>query len=139
MTNIRLVSRVPTVDEYNSTRVAAGLSEKDTTAAQLGLKNSLCAVCAYSDSSLIGIGRVIGDGGIYFQIVDLAVLPSHQGKGVGKSILKELMAYVHANAKAGSFISLFSNKGLAEYYRKFGFDVRDSESPGMSFRIPPVK
>ena len=33
------------------------------------------------------MGRVIGDGGLFFQVVDIAVEPAHQGRGLGKAIV----------------------------------------------------
>jgi len=35
------------------------------------------------------MGRVVGDGGCFHQVVDIAVLPRHQGKEVGKRIMVE--------------------------------------------------
>lgn len=135
---VKVKKQIPSVKEYNFIRSAAGLSKKDSRAAAKGLKNSLFSICAYLGDELVGIGRVVGDGGIYFQIVDLAVLPSHQGKSIGKAIMTELMKYVSKNARSGSFISLFSNKDLAEYYKKFGFKLRSSDAPGMSQMIKPI-
>ncbi|WP_231598638.1 hypothetical protein [Enterococcus gallinarum] len=34
-----------------------------------------------SDQSLVGMGRLIGDGGTAYQILDIAVLPEDQGNG----------------------------------------------------------
>ena len=65
------------------------------------------------------------------------MLPEFQGNGIGKLIMAKLIDYVNAKAKPGSFVSLFSNKGLAEFYRRFGFEVRPEDSPGMSFMVPP--
>ena len=139
MSRLKIKKRIPSVKEYNFIRSAAGLSKKDVRTAKKGLKNSLFSVCAYVGDELVGIGRVVGDGGVYFQIVDLAVLPGHQGKSIGSSIMTELMKYVSKNARSGSFISLFSNKNLAEYYKKFGFELRSSDSPGMSQMIKPIQ
>lgn len=130
--------RTPTAEEYNAVRLAAGLSVKDPLAAAVGLKNSLYAVCAYSGDKLAGIGRVVGDGGVYFHIVDLAIFPEFQGQGLGKSIMEELMKYIMSHARSGSFISLFSNKGLIPFYQKFGFQAREADAPGMSQMIKSV-
>lgn len=135
MPNTKIVNRIPTVEEYNFLRSEAGLTTKDPGAAAISLKNSLCSICVYSDEELVAMGRVIGDNGVYFVVVDLAVLPKAQGRGLGKAIMKELMDYIHKHAKKGSFISLFSNKGLAKFYKQFGFEERDPKSPGMSFLI----
>ena len=41
----------------------------------------------YWKDERIGIGRVVGDGGCFFEITDMAVLPAHQGRGVGRLIM----------------------------------------------------
>jgi ribosomal protein S18 acetylase RimI-like enzyme len=79
----------------------------------------------------VGLGRVIGDGGLYFYIQDLMVHPDFQNKGLGKSLMKELMAYITANAKPGAFVGLMAAKGLEKYYDSFGFKARDKDAPGM--------
>uniref|UniRef100_UPI001653EF66 GNAT family N-acetyltransferase n=2 Tax=Pseudomonadota TaxID=1224 RepID=UPI001653EF66 len=89
---------VPSVSTYIEIRLAAGLSRKSEQAATIGLKNGLFSVVAYRDSVPVGIGRVIGDGGCFFEIVDIAVLPAHQKKGVGDLIMRALMNYIHENA-----------------------------------------
>ncbi|HEX5126357.1 MAG TPA: GNAT family N-acetyltransferase, partial [Rhodocyclaceae bacterium] len=91
-------AQVPSTDDYISIRLAAGLSRKSVEAATIGLKNSLFSVVAFFAGKPIGIGRVIGDGGCFFEIVDIAVLPEHQKKGVGDLIMRTLMDYIHANA-----------------------------------------
>jgi ribosomal protein S18 acetylase RimI-like enzyme len=33
------------------------------------------------EGALIGMGRIVGDGGTSYQVVDIAVRPEHQGAG----------------------------------------------------------
>lgn len=80
---------------------------------------------------MIGIGRIIGDGGLYFYIQDLIILPDFRGKGVGKTLMNELMKYIRANAQPGAFVALMAAKGLEKYYESFGFKARDKDAPGM--------
>ena len=130
----RVVNRTPTVTEYNSVREAAGLNVKDKLAAQRGLANTLFGVCVMKDESVVGIGRVIGDGGLFFDIVDIAVAADHQKQGVGKLIMEALMEYVSVAALPSSIICLMANKGVAPFYEKFGFKQRDADMPGMMIR-----
>jgi len=41
----------------------------------------------------VGTGRVVGDGngGWYFHVIDTAVLPSHQRRGLGDAVLWALL------------------------------------------------
>ncbi|HEV7397432.1 MAG TPA: hypothetical protein VGN86_13045 [Pyrinomonadaceae bacterium] len=73
-----LVERVPTVAEYNRVRHAAGLAIKNEIAAARGLANTLYGVCIEHSNEVVGIGRVIGDGGLFYDIVDIAIVKEHQ-------------------------------------------------------------
>jgi len=130
----QLMERTPTVEDYNRVREAAGLSVKDPVAAERGLANTLFAACVIHEDMVVGIGRVIGDGGLFYDVVDIAVVPEHQKQGVGKLIMTALMKYIDAHALPSSVICLMSNKGLAPFYEKFGFTARDADMPGMMIR-----
>ncbi|KAL2180662.1 uncharacterized protein P884DRAFT_254401 [Thermothelomyces heterothallicus CBS 202.75] len=47
------------------------------------------------------MGRIIGDGGWYFHIADMAVLPAHQRRGLGGAVLRHLLAHIKAHAPRG--------------------------------------
>jgi hypothetical protein len=70
----KVIERTPTVKEYNDVRRAAGLTVKDVIAAERGLANTLFAVCIIHDGTVVGIGRVIGDG--WRQLARVAVVSS---------------------------------------------------------------
>ena len=53
-------------------------------------------VCAESDGQLIGMGRVIGDGGLHLYLTDVVVRPDHQNRGIGTRIVAALTAFVEA-------------------------------------------
>lgn len=130
----QITERAPTVAEYNRVRRAAGLSVKDETATERGLAGTLYAVCVLLCKEIIGIGRVIGDGGLFYDIVDVAVVAEHQKKGVGKMIMDALMSYVDAHAPPTSLICLMANKGIAPFYKRYGFTEREKDMPGMVVR-----
>lgn len=87
MTTYSCVLETPSVETYRALRLASGLSPKTIEAALKGLPNTLFAVQILHDAQPVGMGRVIGDGGCFFQVVDIAVLKEHQGKGLGKRIM----------------------------------------------------
>jgi len=123
--------RSPTITEYTRLRGLVGWWETDEIATDMALKNSLFSVVAVEHDTVIGFGRIIGDGGLYFYIQDLIIHPEFQTKGLGKSLMKELMGYIMANAKSGAFVGLIAAKGLEKYYDRFGFKARDEDAPGM--------
>ena len=129
-----IIERTPTVAEYNHVRQSSGLSVKDEVAAERGLAHTLYGVCIEHEGLIVGIGRVIGDGGLFFDVVDLAVTQEHWGKGVGKLIMDALMSYVDAHARPSALICLMANRGIAEFYETYGFKTRDPDMLGMIIR-----
>lgn len=75
----------------------------------------------------IGMARVIGDGGLWFQIVDVAVHPAHQGHGLGIRLMKEVEDWLVANVPQSGRVGLVAESKAQSLYEKFAF--RDS-APG---------
>lgn len=128
---MKLEHRSPTISEYRELRASAGWWDVDEGAAETALANSLFSVVAAEKDILVGFGRVVGDGGLYFYIQDLIIHPGFREKGFGKQVMDELMSFIRARAKSGAFIGLMAAKGLESYYESFGFMVRDESAPGM--------
>ena len=121
------------LEEYQLLRQKVGWWETDNAATQKALDNSLYSIAVVSHGKIIGIGRVVGDNGLYYYIQDLIVHPAYQSKGIGREIMRMLLNYINANAKKGAFIGLMAAKGLKEYYKEFGFEPRPEEGPGMYY------
>ncbi len=130
-----LVPGTPDIDDYRRLRRVTGLSEKTQAAAEAGLPNTWFAVTISHDGRTIGMGRVIGDGGTAFQIVDIAVEPEHQGKGLGKRIVAALVDHLRANAPASAYVSLIADGDAQHLYAKYGFAPVMPESIGMALKI----
>ncbi len=129
-------AEVPSVDDYIRIRLSAGLSRKSPEAAAIGLKNGLFSVVVYADQTPVGIGRVIGDGGCFFEIVDIAVLPEHQKKGLGDLIMQTLMNYIHTHALPTAYVSLMADHGTPKFYERYGFVASlPPHKAGMALRI----
>lgn len=134
---MNLKNEIPSVDDYIAIRLAAGLSRKSVEAATIGLRNSLHSVVVYDGDVRIGIGRVIGDGGCFFEITDMAVLPAYQGSGVGRLIMTALVEWLHEHAPSTAYVSLMADHGTPDFYAKFGFTASElPKSAGMYLRIP---
>lgn len=86
------------------------------------LKNTLYSIEVIDNDSIIGMGRLIGDG-MYYMMVDIIVEPSYQGKGIGSNIVNKLIEYVHRETPVGgrSSILLVAEKGKESFYEKLGF------------------
>jgi ribosomal protein S18 acetylase RimI-like enzyme len=121
----------PQVKAYCDLRLAAGMSGKSLEAAEKGLPNALFNVTLYDNEQLIGMGRVIGDGGTAFQIIDVAVAQAYQGQGHGRTIMEEIMSYIESIAEQGSYVSLIADYPADKLYEKFGFITTEPRSGGM--------
>ena len=132
---IELHEQVPGQAEYRELRVVAGLSPKSREAAERGLPGTLFAVCLRRGDALIGMGRVIGDGGLNYEIVDIAVHPDHQRQGHGYRIMEALMKWLRSNAAESAYVCLIADHGAPALYSKFGFEFTAPVSVGMALRI----
>ena len=139
MTEYQLIAGTPSVDDYRRLRRVSGLSEKTQEAAEAGLPNTWFAVTIRHAGHVVGMGRVIGDGGTAFQIVDIAVEPEHQGKGLGKQIMAALVAHIDANAPTTAYVSLIADGDARHLYAKFGFAPVTPASIGMGLWLAPPK
>ena len=78
------------------------------------------------------MGRVIGDGGWYFLIADMATLPDHQRRGLGDAILKRLLAKIKAEAAPGeAYVTLMADEPGRKLYQKHGFVESMPKEMGM--------
>ena len=75
-TKFTTIKDIPTVEEYLTLRKLGGLSAKSKDGAKTGLKNSFYSVTIRDNNKLIGMGRIVGDGGTVFQVVDIVVDPA---------------------------------------------------------------
>src|SRR6476620_3495176 len=99
-------------------RERAGLSARSTEGAEIGLPASWAAATVRGpEGEAIGMGRVIGDGGLFFEVVDVAVLPEHQRKGIGAAILEALLAELRERAPSRAYVSLLADPPGRGLYR----------------------
>ena len=125
---------IPDVATYCHLRSASGLSPKTAEAAAKGLPNSLFAVQVLHGNAVVGMGRIIGDGGCFYQVVDIAVLPAHQGQGLGKLVMREIMRYIEEQVPSSAYVSLIADGQAQNLYAQFGFTHTAPKSVGMAMK-----
>lgn len=96
---------------------AAPLGNKSAAGLETVFTNSRYCCFAWEKGRLIGAGRALADGADCSYICDVAVLPTHQGTGVGKEIVAKLIKLSHGHKK----IILYAVPGKEPFYRRFGF------------------
>lgn len=127
MTNHYQISRrTPTPEEYKALCAAVDWADyMNLEVAEDSLQQSVFAVVAQLGEEIVGMGRIVGDGKIYFYIQDIAVAPEHQGKGVGSMIMDEITEFLKENAPEKAFIGLFASQGRETFYRRYGLHNHD--------------
>lgn len=120
--------------DYRALRKRASLSERTHEAAGGGLPNPWVGVRIEHDGETLGMGRIVGDGGCFFKVVDIAALPEHQGKGLGKRIMTAFMPRFDAHAPEAASISLITGGEAKHLYAQFGFQPTAPQSIGMTRR-----
>jgi len=133
----RLAEGPPSVADYLHLRVSTGLSPRRRDQAEAALAGSWAAVhVAHElDGTTVGMGRLLGDGGWYFHVVDMAVLPGHQRRGLGDVILSELLERIRREAPAGAHVNLIADGRRHRLYARHGFAPTAPASIGMALTL----
>jgi ribosomal protein S18 acetylase RimI-like enzyme len=128
---------VPSVADYQRLRAATGLSPFAEAAVARGLAGSYLGAVLRCDGQVVGMGRVSGDGGLFFQLTDIAVLPEHQNQGLGSAIVELLLDELAARIDAPAYVSLIADGPAARVYAKHGFEPVAPKSQGMARWLGP--
>ncbi|MFT5755812.1 MAG: ribosomal protein S18 acetylase RimI-like enzyme [Alteromonadaceae bacterium] len=120
----------PAAIDFVALRQKVGWGESDLQLTQQSLENSLFHVLIVDDEKLIAMGRVVGDGFMYFYIQDVVVDPEYQNKGLGNEVMQHIEHYLSAKAKKGSTIGLLAAKGKEGFYQRFKYIERSGEPLG---------
>lgn len=129
--DIQLVERAPSAEEFRELHAVVGWDSPGDEATRHGLQHALYSVCLMHGDEVIGCGRVVGDGGIYFYIQDIIVRPGYQGHGLGTRIMDAIMKWLEANVSPGAVVGLMAARGVAGWYETYGFQRRPEDAPGM--------
>jgi GNAT superfamily N-acetyltransferase len=103
--------------ELSALYLAAPLGNKPPAWLQTVFGNSRFRCFAFDAGRLVGAGRALADGADCSYLCDIAVLPSHQGSGLGKQIITRLVDASRGHRK----IILYAVPGKEGFYGRFGF------------------
>lgn len=93
------------------------LGDKPAASLKTVFSNSRYRCFATDQGRLVGVGRALADGVDTSYLCDIAVLPEYQGSGLGKEIVRRLVALSSGHKK----ILLYAVPGKQAFYCKFGF------------------
>jgi ribosomal protein S18 acetylase RimI-like enzyme len=104
-------------EELSALYLAAPLGHKDPADLKIAFSNSMFMCFVYDSAELIAAGRALADGKDCSYICDVAVHPSHQGRGLGKEVVSRLVDFSKEHRK----IILYAAPGKEPFYKKLGF------------------
>jgi len=121
----------PSAEEFLSLRNSVEMGTRSLEGVKKGLGNELCSVVLYVKDSkeLVGMGRVVGDGGTVFHICDMVVKPEWQKKGGGAMIMDALMSFIEEQGVSEAYVNLIAD--VDGFYEKWGFKPTLPRSKGM--------
>jgi GNAT superfamily N-acetyltransferase len=98
----------------NTTYWAAGRPRE---VVERSIRNSLC-FGVYSDGRQIGFARVVSDKAVFAYLADVFVVPEFRGRGVGKTLVGEIMRHPDVQ---GLQVFLLRTRDAHGLYAQFGF------------------
>ena len=104
-------------NELSALYRAAPLGNKKPSVLRTAFSHSMFRCFVLDGGRLVGAGRALADGVDCSYICDVAVLPSHQGRGLGKEIVARLVERSRGHKK----IILYAVPGKEGFYRGLGF------------------
>lgn len=72
---IRLVDNILQAEDFIRLRIQIGFAEIPVDHARKALQNGLINVSAIYNGELVGMGRLVGDGAMYWYLQDIIILP----------------------------------------------------------------
>lgn len=128
--NYHIEHNHPSVDEFITLRESIGWGPINKSLAEKSLNNSLFSVIIRKHAELIAMGRVVGDGAMYFYVQDVIVAPGFQRLGLGALVMDNIEAYLSQAAKKGATIGLLSAQGKEDFYARYSYLSRPANGFG---------
>lgn len=104
-------------DELSELYRIAPLGIKSGDWLKTAYSNSMFKCLAFDDGKIVAAGRAVADGVDCSYLCDIVVHPDHQGSGLGKRLIQELIDLSKGHRK----IILYAVPGREPLYGKFGF------------------
>lgn len=103
MIDFKLFENQLSAEGFLRLKLATGFRNRPITQVEQALENDLLDVVAVANNEVIGMGRLVGDGVMYWYLQEIIVLPEYQGNGIGTSIVNHLLEYIKNNTFEGDF------------------------------------
>jgi len=132
---LTILNSPPPLEEFIEFRANCGWGRLDLQTARKTINAGIANVTAYDDNKLVGFGRTVGDGAIYFYIQDLIVIEEYRGQNIGTSIVESVIEQISEIASPGASIGLMSAMGKEMFYERLGFSRRPNHNFGAGMTL----
>ena len=99
------------------------------------IDNSLCFGLYENDNNQVGFARVVTDKAAFAYLMDVFILEEFRGKGLGKMLIKAVLAHPELQVK----FFLLATEDAHKFYKQYGFkeltevhrymEIKDSSRP----------
>lgn len=124
-------------DEVNFLRASVGFRQILPEQLNSGLNGSAFIVAAYDNKQVIGMARLIWDGGIVALIPNILVLPEYQKQGIENEMITRIIDFLKSSLKPGFSIQLDIKawNGQESICEDIGFQISAKELRGTPMHI----
>jgi len=136
MLNI-IYKNIISADEVNYIRKSVGFRQVHPEQLQAGLEGSAYIIAAYNQDKIVGMARLMWDGGCVSLIHDIFVVPEYQMHDIKTEMINHIFVFLKSKLKPGFGIQVdikaWNNQ--IHYYEDIGFQVSTHQLLGVPMHI----
>lgn len=124
-------------EEVNFLRASIGFRQILPEQIMAGLNGSTLIAAAYDQNKIVGMARLLWDGGYVALIPDVLVLPEYKTKGVEYELIIRLLDFLRSKLKPGYGIQVDIKvwEHRETFYESLGFQLSTYECRGIPMHI----
>ncbi|GAB6926883.1 GNAT family N-acetyltransferase [Paenibacillus sp. JCM 10914] len=130
---MKITFELPTIQEYIHLQAKAGRTTVDESLVERALSHTLLSILVRNDQNeLIAMARVVGDGALYYHIVDHIVTSS--ARDISDQMLEKLLSALYENASTSTTkaeIAVMTDLNGIKMYQNAGFKLVYPDRYGM--------
>lgn len=137
MTNFTIKHNELTAEEFISLWESVWDGAPSLEQTELAMRHTIFRVSIYDGDKAIAMARMIGDMGMCYYIKDVVVRPEYQGKGIGRTLINELLKFVNDNGINDTqvFVELAAVPDKMPFYEKLGFTTNEAQRLRMMYEV----
>ena len=132
-----IYKNIISADEVNYLRKSVGFRQIHPEQLQAGLEGSALIIAAYNQDRIVGMARLIWDGGCVALIYDIFVVPEYQMHDIKTLMINRIIDFLQSKLKPGFGIQVdvkaWNNQ--INFYENIGFQVSTHQRRGIPMHI----